>query len=162
VYAMLQDQNAQSDSGLAFWRGQGDQLFQHALSLVEPPLSQEPPRLVEQSNHHQVDMRAQPLPERQFYPRTKTSFTALSQHQLHGHILQDDLVTAYEQPDSAADEIHFTGLEEQPAAVPLDWIRLNFPKGTVAGTFLHSIFEHIGFQDSSYWNLEIRRRFKNT
>src|SRR5690606_40291971 len=61
-----------------------------------------------------------------------------------------------------ADEIHFTSLEEQPAAVPLDWIRLNFPKGTVAGTFLHSIFEHIDFQDSSYWNLEIRRRFKNT
>ncbi|MBA4069544.1 MAG: exodeoxyribonuclease V subunit beta, partial [Acinetobacter sp.] len=73
-----------------------------------------------------------------------------------------DLVMASEQPDSAADEIHFTGLEEQPAAVPLDWIRLNFPKGTVAGTFLHSIFEHIDFQDSSYWNLEIRRRFKNT
>lgn len=162
VYAMLQDQNAQSDSGLAFWRGQGDQLFQHALSLVEPSLSQEPPRLVEQSNHHQIEMRAQPLPERQFYPRTKTSFTALSQHQLHGHILQDNLVTASEQPDSAADEIHFTDLEEQPAAVPLDWIRLNFPKGTVAGTFLHSIFEHIDFQDSSYWNLEIRRRFKNT
>src|SRR5690606_20494249 len=69
---------------------------------------------------------------------------------------------ASEQPDSAADEIHFTSLEEQPAAVPLDWIRLNFPKGTVAGTFLHSIFEHIDFQDSSYWNLEIRRRFKNT
>lgn len=162
VYAMLQDQNAQSDSGLAFWRGQGNTIFEHALSLVEQPLSQEPPRLVEQSSHHQVDMRAQPLPERQFYPRTKTSFTALSQHQLHAHVLQDDLVTASEQPDSAADEIDFTGLEEQPAAVSLDWIKLNFPKGTVAGTFLHSIFEHIDFQDSSYWNLEIRRRFKNT
>lgn len=162
VYAMLQDHAAQSDSGLAFWRGQGDAIFEHALSLVEQPLSQEPARLVEQSHHHKIDMLAQPLPERQFYPRTKTSFTALSQHQSHAPVLQDDLVNAQEHPDSAADEINLNALADQPAVTPLDWIKLNFPKGTVAGTFLHSIFEHINFQDSSYWNLEIRRRFKNT
>ncbi|CAM9122288.1 UvrD-helicase domain-containing protein [Acinetobacter pseudolwoffii] len=162
VYAMLQDHAAQSDSGLAFWRGQGDAIFEHALSLVEQPLSQEPARLVEQSHHHKIDMLAQPLPERQFYPRTKTSFTALSQHQSHAPVLQDDLVNAQEHPDSAADEINLDALADQPAVTPLDWIKLNFPKGTVAGTFLHSIFEHINFQDSSYWNLEIRRRFKNT
>ncbi len=162
VYAMLQDHASQSDSGLAFWRGQGDAIFEHALSLVEQPLSQEPARLVEQSHHHKIDMLAQPLPERQFYPRTKTSFTALSQHQSHAPVLQDDLVNAQEHPDSAADEINLNALADQPAVTPLDWIKLNFPKGTVAGTFLHSIFEHINFQDSSYWNLEIRRRFKNT
>ncbi|MEZ2773020.1 UvrD-helicase domain-containing protein [Acinetobacter pseudolwoffii] len=162
VYAMLQDHALQSDSGLAFWRGQGDAIFEHALSLVEQPLSQEPARLVEQSHHHKIEMLAQPLPERQFYPRTKTSFTALSQHQSHAPVLQDDLVNAQEHPDSAADEINLNALAVQPAVTPLDWIKLNFPKGTVAGTFLHSIFEHINFQDSSYWNLEIRRRFKNT
>ncbi|PJI29481.1 UvrD-helicase domain-containing protein [Acinetobacter pseudolwoffii] len=162
VYAMLQDHASQSDSGLAFWRGQGDAIFEHALTLVEQPLSQEPARLVEQSHHHKIDMLAQPLPERQFYPRTKTSFTALSQHQSHAPVLQDDLVNAQEHPDSAADEINLDALADQPAVTPLDWIKLNFPKGTVAGTFLHSIFEHINFQDSSYWNLEIRRRFKNT
>src|SRR5690606_25789212 len=40
-----------------------------------------------------------------------------------------------------------------------------FPYTTLfrsAGTFLHSIFEHLDFQDRSYWNLEIRRRLKNT
>ena len=162
VYAMLQDQTAQSDSGLAFWRGQGDQLFEHGLSLLEQPLAQEPQRLVEQAPNTAIDMLAQPLPERQFYPRTKTSFTALSQHQSHALVLQDDLVNAQEHPDSAADEIDLNTLEDQPADTPLDWIKLNFPKGTVAGTFLHNIFEHIDFQDSSYWNLEIRRRFKNT
>ncbi|MDM1336149.1 UvrD-helicase domain-containing protein [Acinetobacter pseudolwoffii] len=162
IYAMLQDHASQSDSGLAFWRGQGDAIFEHALTLVEQPLSQEPARLVEQSHHHKIDMLAQPLPERQFYPRTKTSFTALSQHQSHAPVLQDDLVNAQEHPDSAADEINLNALADQPAVTPLDWIKLNFPKGTVAGTFLHSIFEHINFQDSSYWNLEIRRRFKNT
>src|SRR5690606_371177 len=80
----------------------------------------------------------------------------------HAPVLQDDLVNAQEHPDSAADEINLNALADQPAVTPLDWIKLNFPKGTVAGTFLHSIFEHINFQDSSYWNLEIRRRFKNT
>jgi exodeoxyribonuclease V beta subunit len=33
--------------------------------------------------------------------------------------------------------------------------------GTTAGTFLHEIFEHIDFQDSGDWGLEIHRRFKN-
>ncbi|TCM70929.1 exodeoxyribonuclease V beta subunit [Acinetobacter calcoaceticus] len=41
------------------------------------------------------------------------------------------------------------------------WIRANFPKGTVAGNFLHEIFEQIDFQDQSKWPLEIHRRFKN-
>ncbi|QXR19127.1 UvrD-helicase domain-containing protein [Acinetobacter variabilis] len=162
VYAMLQDQSGQADSGLAFWRGQGEAVFQHALSLLEPPLASEPPRIVAKQTEAPLQMQAHPLPERQFYPRTKTSFTALSQHLSHQAILQDDLVITSERSDSAADEMNLLELEQQAASQPLDWIKLNFPKGTVAGTFLHSIFEHIDFQDRSYWNLEIRRRFKNT
>ena len=160
VYAMLQDQSGQADSGLAFWRGQGEAVFQHALSLLEPPLASEPPRIVAKQTEAPLQMQAHPLPERQFYPRTKTSFTALSQHLSHQAILQDDLVITSERSDSAADEMNLLELEQQAASQPLDWIKLNFPKGTVAGTFLHSIFEHIDFQDRSYWNLEIRRRFK--
>lgn len=44
---------------------------------------------------------------------------------------------------------------------PLAWIKANFPMGTIAGNFLHEIFEHIDFKDTHYWRLEIRRRFKN-
>src|SRR5690606_32076222 len=61
VYAMLQDHTAQSDSGLAFWRGQGDAIFDHALSLLESPLAQEPQRRVEQSQNSAIEMQAQPL-----------------------------------------------------------------------------------------------------
>ena len=74
--------------------------------------------------------------------------------------MQDDLVIASERPDSAADEMNLLE-EQQSAGQPLDWIKLNFQRHG-SGTFLHSIFEHIDFQDRSYWNLEIRRRFKNT
>lgn len=161
VYAMLQDQSGQSDSCLAYWREQGDQVFQHPLSCVENPLTAEPPRIVVQQEKATPELIAHPLPEQQFYPRTKTSFTALSRHQLHTAVLQDDLVSFPEQAESAADEIHLEA-EAEVLQQSLDWIKLNFPKGTVAGTFLHSIFEHLDFQDSSYWNLEIRRRFKNT
>jgi len=161
VYAMLQDQSGQSDSCLAYWRGQGEQVFQHPLSCMENTLTAAPPRIAVERMKTAPELVAHPLPEQQFYPRTKTSFTALSRHQLHVTVLQDDLVSLYEHPESAADEIHLQ-TEAEVLQQPLDWIKLNFPKGTVAGTFLHSIFEHLDFQDSSYWNLEIRRRFKNT
>ncbi|WP_334135458.1 UvrD-helicase domain-containing protein [Acinetobacter schindleri] len=161
VYAMLQDQSGQSDSCLAYWRGQGEQVFQHPLSCMENTLTAAPPRIAVERTQTAPELVAHPLPEQQFYPRTKTSFTALSRHQLHVTVLQDDLVSLYEHPESAADEIHLQ-TEAEVLQQPLDWIKLNFPKGTVAGTFLHSIFEHLDFQDSSYWNLEIRRRFKNT
>lgn len=161
VYAMLQDQSGQSDSCLAYWRGQGEQVFQHPLSCMENTLTAAPPHIAVERMQTALELVAHPLPEQQFYPRTKTSFTALSRHQLHVTVLQDDLVSLYEHSESAADEIHLQ-TEVEVLQQPLDWIKLNFPKGTVAGTFLHSIFEHLDFQDSSYWNLEIRRRFKNT
>ena len=160
VYALLQDQSGQTEAGLAFWRGQGEAAFQHPYSLIEQPLSQEPVRILAQQQTP-PEMQAQALPQRHFYPRSRTSFTALAQHQLRPAVLQDDLVNHAEVVDSAADEIEINHLD-QPAQEPLDWLKLNFPKGTVAGTFLHSIFEHLDFQDRSYWNLEIRRRFKNT
>lgn len=162
VYAMLQDQSQQSNSGLAFWRGQSGVIFEHALSCMEEPLEREPEFIVVAEQQTSIEISAQVLPEHQFYPRTKTSFTALSKHQAYGTTPQDDLVNLTERPESAADEIELTEIIEAPIAQPLDWIKFNFPKGTVAGTFLHSIFEHIDFQDRAYWNLEIRRRFKNT
>ncbi len=162
VYAMLSQKNAESSSGLAFWRGQGSDVFEHCLSCLEDELAREPIAIIAQEQIAPSAISAQPLPNQQFYPRTKTSFTALSNHQAYATPLKDDLVTLAEHHDSAADETHLTVLENDITVEPLDWIKVNFPKGTVAGTFLHSIFEHIDFQDRAYWNLEIRRRFKNT
>lgn len=162
VYAMLNEKNAESTSGLAFWRGQSDDIFEHPLSCLEGLLEREPVAVIAQEQSASIAISAQPLPNQQFYPRTKTSFTALSNHQAYSTQVQDDLVTISEHTESAADEINLNILEDEIVAEPLDWIKVNFPKGTVAGTFLHSIFEHIDFQDRAYWNLEIRRRFKNT
>ena len=62
---------------------------------------------------------------------------------------------------SADDEINHPVLEDVELSQPLAWIKRQFPMGTTAGTFLHEIFEHIDFQDSRDWGLEIHRRFKN-
>ncbi|ANF80900.1 exodeoxyribonuclease V subunit beta [Acinetobacter sp. NCu2D-2] len=162
VYAMLNEKNIDSTSGLAFWRGQGGNVFEHPLSIMEDLLEQEPKAIHLQQTEISAELQALPLPHTQFYPRTKTSFTALSKHLAHTSTQQDDLVALNDHPDSAADEIDIMPVQEQEIAAPLDWIKQYFPKGTVAGTFLHSIFEHLDFQDRAYWNLEIRRRFKNT
>ncbi len=121
VYAMLQDQSAQSDSRLAFWRGQGDQVFQHALSLVGSFCLRRPPRpgraveAIIRSTCGRNLSRAAVLSanQNQFYGFVRAS--------AHATCLQDDLVTAYEQPNSAADEIHFqSGRTASSRALRLD------------------------------------------
>jgi exodeoxyribonuclease V beta subunit len=84
----------------------------------------------------------------------------LAQH-LSRKQAMDALAVNTEQMPSAADEIHVIEVIEIVANQPLAWIKRNFPMGTVAGTFLHEIFEHIDFKDQQDWSLEIRRRFKN-
>ena len=62
----------------------------------------------------------------------------------------------------AEDELDLINTAEAISAQPIDWIKNNFPRGTLAGNFLHEIFEHIDFQCSDDWVSEIRRRFKMT
>lgn len=62
----------------------------------------------------------------------------------------------------AEDELDLINTAEAISAQPIDWIKNNFPRGTLAGNFLHEIFEHIDFQCSDDWVIEIRRRFKMT
>ena len=73
----------------------------------------------------------------------------------------DALAVLSEKVGSADDEINHPVLEDVELSQPLAWIKRQFPMGTTAGTFLHEIFEHIDFQDSGDWGLEIHRRFKN-
>ena len=73
----------------------------------------------------------------------------------------DVLATQHEQHNNAADEIHVVA-DSHPSEQSLSWIKRNFPMGTLAGNFLHEIFEHIDFQDQSDWGLELHRRFKNS
>ena len=164
VYALLQDNEAKSTTGLAFWRGHGAQVFQHEQSMLEPLLSACPVKLEPQSSKIILPITAQPFPQQRFYARGKTSFSYLAQH-LTRQQIQDTLAVTQTKADSAEDEINqplpmvelVTDLSSQPIA----WINAHFPMGTLAGNFLHEIFEHIDFQEQKFWHLEIHRRFKN-
>lgn len=167
VYAMMQDQKAKSTTGLAFWRGQLPQQFEHAYSLQEACLTARPVALKPTQSTDTTPLAALTQPTQRFYPRGKTSFSALAQH-LSRQQIQDAMVAAELRHDQADDEVHeritvpmisqpVSGLE----AEALSWIQANFPMGTLAGNCIHELFEQIDFQDSSEWSLIIHRRFKN-
>lgn len=163
VYAMLQDQKAQSTTGLAFWRGQLPEQFQHAYSQQEMCLTSRPPALkIEQSQT--LPLYAKQQPTQRFYPRGKTSFSALAQH-LSRQQIQDAMVAAELQRLPADDEVHVNVqlLHPEPVghAEALSWIQAQFPMGALAGNCIHELFEQIDFHDKSQWPLIIHRRFKN-
>ena len=159
VYALLQDQEYKSNTALAFWRGQAGNLFEHPASGNEVLLTEKPIRLQPAQQQEIIQLQALAFPEQRFYPRSKTSFSALAQH-LSRKEAMDALVVLSEKVGSADDEINHPVLDVE-LSQPLAWIKRQFPMGTTAGTFLHEIFEHIDFQDSRDWGLEIHRRFKN-
>lgn len=162
VYAMMQDNDGKSTTGLAFWRGHGANIFQHPNSAVEPLLTERPIKIEAKLSEVIVPIQARQFPQQRFYPRGKTSFSYLAQH-LTRRQIQDALAVVNAEIESAEDEINQPIPQIIIAEVnqPIAWIKANFPMGTVAGNFLHEIFEHIDFQNSQYWHLEIRRRFKN-
>ncbi|MDQ8935278.1 UvrD-helicase domain-containing protein [Acinetobacter rudis] len=161
VYAMLQDQKAKSTTGLAFWRGQLPQQFEHPYSQLETCLTARPITLKAERSQ-QRPLYAQPQPTQKFYPRGKTSFSALAQH-LSRQQIQDAMVAAELHHNQADDEVHVKqqglGLRVETAA--LSWIQAQFPMGALAGNCIHELFEQIDFQDQSQWPLIIHRRFKN-
>ncbi|WP_296276963.1 UvrD-helicase domain-containing protein [uncultured Acinetobacter sp.] len=165
VYAMMQDNVGKSTTGLAFWRGHPVTAFQHAGSVQEELLIERPIRLQATKAEIQPPFVAEVFPTQRFYARGKTSFSALAQH-LTRQQIQDALAVAEQVVESAEDEIQQVIVEPiadagEEKVQPIAWIKANFPKGTVAGNFLHEIFEHIDFKDRQYWQLEIHRRFKN-
>ena len=163
VYAMLQDHAGKSTTGLAFWRGQAEQVFQHPYSGDEAVLSACPSALKPQQQSQIPELFATEFPTQRFYPRGKTSFSALAQHLTRQQVL-DALAQQREVTQSAADEFHLDVepiIEAVEISQPIPWIQRQFPMGTLAGNFLHEIFEHIDFQQQQDWKTEIRRRFKN-
>lgn len=162
VYAMMSDSKGTSSTGLAFWRGHGADAFQHPSSMQEPLLLEKPQRIKAAVSELKIDIVAQKYPTQRFYPRSKTSFSYLAQH-LTRQQIQDALAVLEVEQGGAEDESQMTlavpeVVENQQ---PIAWIKAHFPMGTVAGNFLHEIFEYLDFQNSSNWAVEIKRRFKN-
>ncbi|RLL42568.1 exodeoxyribonuclease V subunit beta [Acinetobacter cumulans] len=160
IYAMFRTQDHKSVYSLPFWRGVAPNHFEHAGCMQQELLEQCPDVISVTHEQTAQVLEALPLPEARFYPRSNTSFTGLSQHLSYRQSTQDQLANQVEMQDSAEDEQDQES-EIQYSALGVSWIKQNFPKGTVAGTFLHSVYEQIDFQDSAAWPLEILRRFKN-
>ncbi|ENW06465.1 UvrD-helicase domain-containing protein [Acinetobacter beijerinckii] len=163
VYAIFEPEKGDKNklSGLAFWKNQGD-IFQHPYSVEDHLLLERPASLRTQETQPKRLLAAEPLPTQRFYARGKTSFSYLAQHLKHKANRLDRLANADQQFDQAEDEINLLTIESVTVSQPIAWIKHYFPKGTLAGNFLHEIFEQIDFQHPETWIEEIRRRFKNT
>ncbi|MBN6533104.1 UvrD-helicase domain-containing protein [Acinetobacter pittii] len=163
VYAIFEPEKGDKNkrSGLAFWKNHGD-IFQHPYSVEDCLLLERPASLRTQETKPERLLAAEPLPTQRFYARGKTSFSYLAQHLKHKANRLDRLANADQQFDQAEDEINLLTVESVAVSQPIAWIKQYFPKGTLAGNFLHEIFEQIDFQHPETWIEEIRRRFKNT
>ena len=175
VYAMTQGEVEQSEAktktakakedGLYFWRAKASiseemQYLATEYSVDEQAPTEKPPFQATQKQAA-IALIASEFPERRFYPRTKTSFSGLAQH-LPTRQLSDQLVTQLTQEDAAADETDVLITMVQQLQQPIDWIKAQFPRGTQVGSFLHKLFENIGFQDDAQLiQDEVKRRFKN-
>ncbi|CAM4323341.1 exodeoxyribonuclease V, beta subunit [Acinetobacter dispersus] len=163
VYAVFEPEKGDKNkySGLAFWKNQGDG-FQHPYSMELSPILERPQAVQSQQVQQYVVVSAQPLPSQRFYARGKTSFSYLAQHLKHKANRVDRMANIDADFEQAEDELNLTEMENISGVQPIAWIKQYFPKGTLAGNFLHEIFEQIDFQQPSTWVEEIRRRFKNT
>ncbi|WP_410567872.1 UvrD-helicase domain-containing protein [Acinetobacter sp. H1(2024)] len=159
VYALLQDTDGKSVSGLAFWKNRAEP-FQHRCCTDEMILEQPPAAMHLNQHINIIEIQAQHFPDQRFYSRGKTSFSYLAQHLRH-KVGTDLLASQSHEAVLAEDELDQVISVEAATAQPISWIKSNFPRGTLAGNFLHEIFEHIDFQCSDEWVSEIRRRFKN-
>jgi exodeoxyribonuclease V beta subunit len=163
VYAVLESEKGDKNkhAGLAFWKNQGAS-FQHPYSLDEALILERPQALQTQHSQQNIIISAKLLPTQRFYARAKTSFSYLAQHLKHKANRVDRLANIDADFEQAEDELNLAELENRATAQPIAWIKQYFPKGTLAGNFLHEIFEQIDFQRPQTWREEIRRRFKNT
>ncbi|WP_445535481.1 UvrD-helicase domain-containing protein [Acinetobacter sp. G18] len=159
VYALMQDTDGKSVSGLAFWKNRAEP-FQHRCCCDEMILEQPPVAMHLNQHINIIEIQAQHFPDQRFYSRGKTSFSYLAQHLRH-KVGTDLLASQNHEAVLAEDELDQVISVEVTAAQPISWIKSNFPRGTLAGNFLHEIFEHIDFQCADEWVGEIRRRFKN-
>lgn len=163
VYAVFEPEKGDKNkfSGLAFWKNQGE-AFQHPGCCDEALVLERPSAAYHQQGKQNFPLAAQPLPEQHFYARGKTSFSYLAQHLKHKANRIDRLANINPDFEQAEDELNLASSVKLASSQPIAWIKQYFPKGTLAGNFLHEIFEQIDFQRPETWIEEIRRRFKNT
>ena len=163
VYAVFEPEKGEKKgcSGLAFWKNQTP-AFQHKHSVEETLITDQPQTLNRPQSQQKLVLSAQPFPTQRFYARGKTSFSYLAQHLKHKANRTDHLANMTQDLEQAEDELNLQAVENEQTVQPIAWIKQYFPKGALAGNFLHEVVEQIDFQRPDTWIEEIRRRFKNT
>ncbi|KAA8733752.1 AAA family ATPase [Acinetobacter qingfengensis] len=167
LYLSLPQQNKKIavSGAAAFWLEAQEQAFCHP--AVAEECIESPDTAYQRSQQQILQLTALNYPVRQFYPKTRTSFSYLAAHVKHQtHI--DVLAEWVEQDQAAQDEYDIQQQTEenifqdsQPEKyhqTELQWIRLNFPRGTLAGNCLHELLEHLDFQQQQDWQQEINRQ----
>lgn len=157
-----------SQDGMAFWLNANNQPFVHQGLALEPLTT--PEMYYQTQQDEQLKLSAKPYPRQQFYPRTRTSFSYIAAHLKHQQAM-DALAISTAQMHGAADEQRLNPAtphlmsQQQNLNAPIDtskttlnWIQLNFPKGTEAGNCLHDLLEELDFQDQTDWERQIYRK----
>ena len=155
MYIFMHDEKNTSASGVGYWKNSAS--FENFASTVEPLVVNYEKYTPAQAQS--IEVHAQDIPSKRFYPRQQTNFTALSQH-LSNEDAQDFLVQNYSGL-LVDDETNAVFIEQSSAKEPLYFINKNFAMGMLAGTFLHDVLDIIDFQNEESWPLDIYRRLKN-
>ncbi|WP_436660290.1 UvrD-helicase domain-containing protein [Acinetobacter sp. P1(2025)] len=95
-----------------------------------------------------------------FLSRTSSSFSALTSN--HASMVLDELVEqqAFDVQDEN-NQVSYDDSANQSTSAPIQGISMTFPKGAIAGTYLHEVLSEIDFQDKDSWGKVIYRRLVN-
>lgn len=162
LYMCVEHQDAQKNPlvGVNYWRLSGDEL-QHNDVMYEPLLLNQPEFYYQQYENRSQTLQAKEI--NTYLPReiSKTSFTALTMNQMHRS--HDNLSQNTQFDDGFIAELADENVamsDDSATNEPLDEIKRLFPRGKIAGTQLHQLFEKIDIQQAASWESEIQRLFK--
>lgn len=154
MYVFMHDEKGTSLSGVGYWKNASG--FDHAYASHQPLL--EGIQKYESAASMGLEVHGVDMPDKRFYPKQLSSFSELLQH-LKPHEVQDFLVQNHT-PLLIEDESHKSVFAYTETA-DLPKINLNFPKGTVAGTYLHEVLDFVDLTSIESSGADIVKRMKN-
>lgn len=154
MYVFMHDEKGTSLSGVGFWKNVSGFTHSHAdkQSLIEGV------QYYQSSESVGMEVHGIDVPNKKFYAKQPSSFSALSQH-LRPQEAQDFLVQNYT-PVLTDDESHKPSFG-YGQRLDLPFINQNFPKGSAAGSYLHEVLDFIDLSRVDELGADITKRMKN-
>lgn len=160
------DKQKSSDSiqnkvGVNYWRLVGEEFQHHDVMTADLIFNQPEFYYQKPYTHQNTALVAKKIPFLAQKEIIKTSFTALALGNIY--LQHDNLSQNAQFDDTFINELADENQEieiHQHVTYPLDEIKRLFPRGKIAGTQLHSLFEKIDIQHPHLWESEIQRHFK--